>query len=154
MSTTPPYPISHADQAALHDLFQGLIDSWNSGSGDAYAALFTEDSDYIAFNGERFKGRQKNADVHQKLFDTFLKGSTLEGQHISSLRFLTPEVALLHATGTVKLRWQKRPAPGRKSVQTLIAVKRGGTWHFAAFHNSRIERPNPLNTLMLMLGRR
>lgn len=152
MSTTPHYPTSPADQAALRDLFQGLIDSWNSGSGDAYAAQFTEDSDYIAFNGEHFKGRRKNAEVHQKLFDTFLKGSTLEGQDISSLRLLTPEVAILHAIGTVKLRWQKHPAPGRKAVQTLVAVKRDRTWRFAAFHNSRIARPNLLNTFML--GRR
>lgn len=142
------------DETALRQLFQNLVTSWNNGDGQAYAANFTEDSDYIAFDGTHFKGRKANADNHQKLFDTFLKGSTLEGQSITQLRFLTPEVALLHMTGTVKLRWQKKPSPGRLSIQTLVAVKQKDEWKFAAFHNTRIQKRNWLQTLLLMVGKK
>jgi uncharacterized protein (TIGR02246 family) len=148
-----PISTKAKDEAAIRHLFQNLVTSWKKGDGTAYAAQFTEDSDYIAFDGTHFKGRKANADNHQKLFDTFLKGSTLEGQGIEDLRFLTPEVALLHMTGTVKLRWQKKPAPGRLSIQTLVAVKQNGEWKFAAFHNTRVQRPNLLHRLLLMLGR-
>lgn len=141
------------DEAAIRQLFENLIASWNKGDAHAYAAQFTEDSDYIAFDGTHFKGRKANADNHQKLFNTFLKGSTLEQQRIIALRFLTSEVALLHMTGTVKLRWQTKPAPGRLSIQTLVAVKQKGEWKFAAFQNTRIQKRNWLETLLLVLGR-
>ncbi len=142
------------DEVAIRQLFQNLISSWKKGDGEAYAAQFTEDSDYIAFDGSHFKGRKANADHHQKLFDTFLKGSTLEKQQITSLRFLTPEVAVLHMVGTVKLHWQSKPSSGRFSIQTLVAVKQKSEWKFAAFQNTRIQPPNPIHTLMLMLGRK
>jgi uncharacterized protein (TIGR02246 family) len=88
------------------------------------------------------------------LFDTFLKGSTLEGQGIDSLRFLKPDVALLYASGTVKLRWQSKPSPGRRSIQTLVAVREGEGWRFAAFHNTRIQKWTWLGNLLLILGRK
>jgi uncharacterized protein (TIGR02246 family) len=143
-----------SDEDAIRQLFQNLVTSWNKGDGGAYAAQFTEDSDYIAFDGTHFKGRKANAENHQKLFDTFLKGSTLEEQRITDLRFITPDVALLHMVGTVKLRWQKKPAPGRSSIQTLIAVKQNGEWKFAAFQNTRIQKRNWLMNLMLRMGRK
>jgi uncharacterized protein (TIGR02246 family) len=153
-SQTSVQPSASQDETAIRHLFQNLIISWNKGDAQAYAAQFTEDSDYIAFDGSHFKGRKANADNHQKLFDSFLKGSTLEGQGITDLRFLSPEVALLHMIGTVKLKWQKKPAPGRLSIQTLVAVKQDGEWKFAAFHNSRIQKRTWLETLLLMLGRK
>lgn len=143
-----------ADEAEVHQLFQRLIACWNCGDGHTYAALFTEDSDYVAFDGTHFRGRQANAQNHQKLFDTFLKGSTLEGQGIDRLRFLTPDVALLHTTGTVKLRWQSKPAPGRRSIQTLVVVREPEGWRFAAFHNTRIQKRTLVGTLLLMLGKK
>ncbi len=147
-----PSSTTKSDEATIRQLFQNLVSSWNRGDGGAYAAQFTEDSDYIAFDGTHFKGRKANAENHQKLFDTFLKGSTLEEQRITDLRFLSPDVALLHMVGTVKLRWQKKPAPGRLSVQTLVAVKQNGEWKFAAFHNSRIQKRNWFMSLMLRMG--
>ena len=142
------------DEAIVRHLFDQLIACWNRGDGCAYAALFTEDSDYVAFDGTHFRGRQANAQNHQKPFDTFLKGSTLEGQKINRLRFLTPDVALLHTTGTVKLRWQSKPAPGRRSVQTLVAVREPEGWRFAAFHNTRIQKRNAFANLLLVLGKK
>jgi uncharacterized protein (TIGR02246 family) len=142
------------DEAAIRQLFENLITSWNKGNGGAYAAQFAEDSDYIAFDGTHFKGRKANAESHQKLFDTFLKGSTLEDQSITDLRFLTPEVALLHMVGTVKPRWQKKPALGRLSIQTLVAMKQNGEWKFVAFQNTRIQKRNWFMNLMLRMGRK
>lgn len=36
-----------AAEKALHDLFQEMQDGWNQGDGQAFAASFTEDADYI-----------------------------------------------------------------------------------------------------------
>jgi uncharacterized protein (TIGR02246 family) len=133
------------DSAAIQALFVDLIAAWGRGDGHAYGSLFTDDADYVAFDGSHTKGRRVIAESHQKLFETWLKGTRLTGQ-IESLRFLSPEVALIHATGGTLMPGKDRPV--RPSIQTLVAVKRDGLWRFAAFHNTRIVHRNALQWML------
>jgi uncharacterized protein (TIGR02246 family) len=126
------------DQEAIHALFHKLLDCWAAGDAQAYAALFTEEADYVAFDGVNQKGRAAIVTSHQPLFERWLKGSRLTGQ-ITSIRFLAPEVALVHATGNTILAGKSAPAPERASIQTLVAVKQEGEWRFTAFHNARVR---------------
>ncbi|HLJ32900.1 MAG TPA: SgcJ/EcaC family oxidoreductase, partial [Ktedonobacteraceae bacterium] len=64
-----------ANEAAIRTLLQRLNESW--GDTDAYAALFTEDADYVAFDGSHARGRNEIAEVHRPLFEGILKGSRL-----------------------------------------------------------------------------
>src|SRR5918996_6047103 len=92
---------SSPDEAAIRALYQQMIDGWNTGSGNAFAAPYTEDGDLVGFDGTHLKGYLEIASFHQQLFDTFLKGSRLVGK-IRSVRFLTADVALIHAvSGTI-----------------------------------------------------
>jgi uncharacterized protein (TIGR02246 family) len=92
------HSVNHSrDEAAVRALYQELMDGWNQGNGDAFAAVFTEDGDLIGFDGTHFKGRQEIAPFHQQLFDKWLKGSRLVGE-VKDVRFLSPDVALMHAT--------------------------------------------------------
>jgi uncharacterized protein (TIGR02246 family) len=142
-----------ADEAAVRAIYQQMMDAWNQGSGKAFAAVFTEDGDLIGFDGTRFRGRQEIAPFHQRLFDTYLKGTRLVG-HVTSVRFLSPDVALMHAFGgTVKervparsgrageklMRGKSAPAPERDSIMTLVVTKTGGEWRLAAFQNTRLR---------------
>src|SRR5687768_15119229 len=79
------------DTVAIRALFTELIAAWGRGDGQAYGALFTDEADYVAFDGSHTKGRHVIAESHQKLFETWLKGTRLTGQ-IESLRFLSPDV--------------------------------------------------------------
>jgi len=126
------------DEAAIRGLFGSLLDDWARGDGEAYGSRFTEDADYVAFDGSHTKGREEISSSHQQLFDRFLKGTRLTGR-ILSIRFPGPDVALIHATGGTVMRGKKKPSPERGSIQTLVAVKRDGEWRFAAFHNSRVR---------------
>ncbi len=137
---------SSADETEVHALFQRLIEGWSAGDGAAYAAAFTEDADYIAFDGSHIKGRRAIAESHQRLFDTWLKGTRLDGK-IESVRFLVPDVALVVATGGILMPGRGEVHRGRRSIQTLLGVKRDG-WRFASFHNNRIQhRSLPRNLL-------
>lgn len=131
-----------ADEAAIRDLFRALLEDWARGDGEAYGSRFTEDADYVAFDGTHTRGRREIASSHQQLFDTFLKGTRLTGE-IRSVRFPGPEVALVHATGGTARRGKSGPSPERDSVQTLVAVKREGRWLFDAFHNTRVRPIGP-----------
>ncbi len=146
-NTTTSYS---ADEAAVRSLYQQLMDGWNQGSGAAFAAVFAEDGDLVAFDGTHFKGRQEIAPFHQRLFDKWMKGSRLVGQ-VKDVRFLSPDVAVMHAVGGTVMRGNKsEPSPERDSIQTLVAIRQGGEWRLAAFQNTRV-RPIGGNVLAFLV---
>ena len=127
-----------ADERAVRELFEKLLEDWARGDGEAYGSRFTEDADYVAFDGTRTKGRGEISSSHQWLFDKFMKGTRLTGR-IEGLKFPVPGVALVHTTGGTVMRGKAKPSPERDSIQTLVAVKREEGWRFAAFHNTRVR---------------
>jgi uncharacterized protein (TIGR02246 family) len=98
MTTAFAHPPAQVEETAIRGLFRRLLDAWGRGDGSAYGALFTDDADYVAFDGSRTIGRPAIAESHQRLFDTWLRGTRLTGR-IEAVRFLGPDVALVHATG-------------------------------------------------------
>jgi len=124
-----------ANELAVRALYQKLIEAW--GDADSYAALFTEDGDYITFDGSHARGRTEIARAHRPLFEGILKGSRLFDVGIPlEVRFLSPNVALIHSGGAVLRAKQKKPSRRAISVQTMVAVKQEGNWLFAAFQNT------------------
>jgi uncharacterized protein (TIGR02246 family) len=136
--TTRTIGARNADEAAIRELFGLLLDDWGKGDGEAYGSRFTEDADYVAFDGTRTTGRREISASHQRLFDKFLKGTRLTGR-ILSIKFPSPDVALIHATGGTVMRGKTKPSPERDSIQTLVAVREGAEWRFGAFHNTRVR---------------
>jgi uncharacterized protein (TIGR02246 family) len=130
--------VNPADEAAVRGLFQQLIVGWNRGSGADFAADFTEDGDLVAFDGTRFKGREEIAPFHQQLFDKWMKGTRLVGQ-VQDVRFLSPDVALVHAVGSTIMKGKRKPSPERDSIQTLVATRQNSGWRLAAFQNTRVR---------------
>jgi uncharacterized protein (TIGR02246 family) len=137
------------DEVAIRELFGLLLDDWGRGDGEAYGSRFTEDAEYVAFDGTLTRGRREIAASHQQLFDKFLKGTHLTGR-VLSMKFVRPDVALIHATGGTVMRDKTKPSPERDSIQTLVAVREGAEWRFAAFHNSRV-RPIGSNAATFLL---
>jgi uncharacterized protein (TIGR02246 family) len=129
---------SPKDEASIQNLIRELGEAWDRGDADAYASLFTEDADYVVFDGTHLKGRQKIADAHRPLFERFMKGSRLVTESYS-IRFLSPGVALVHSKGTILRARQKHPSNRRLSVQTMVVLREEGekTWRLAAFQNTR-----------------
>jgi uncharacterized protein (TIGR02246 family) len=131
------------DEPAISALLQALVDAWGRGDGEAFGALFTEDADYVAFNGYHMKGRRQIAAVHQQLFDTVLKGTRLGGgdttQSVTTLRFLAPDVALFHSSGGVRWPGQEQAPAEQNSVQTFVLVKQDDQWRITAFQNTRVQ---------------
>jgi uncharacterized protein (TIGR02246 family) len=126
------------DEAQIRALFDDLLADWGRGDGHAYGSRFTEDADYVAFDGTHTRGRAEISASHQELFDRFLQGTQLTGR-VFSVKYLNSDTALIHATGGTIMRGKSRPSPERDSIQTLVAVREGTGWRFAAFHNSRVR---------------
>jgi uncharacterized protein (TIGR02246 family) len=127
---------SSTDETTLRQMHAEMIEAWNRGSGAGFAAPFAPDADFIAFEGSQLKGRAQVAQFHQMLFDTSLKNTRLEGG-VHFVRFLRPEIAVLHAWGTSTLAGQTNASPSRDSMQLFVCTKHGGYWQFDAVQNSR-----------------
>ncbi len=128
-----------ADEAAIRALLQKCIEGWNKGSGEAFAGQFAEDSDFVTANGMHLKGRKQNASHHQQIFDTFFKGTRLWAQ-VKNVRFLRPDVALMHTHGTILKPGESDASPEPVAIQTLTVSKHGNEWLIDAFHHTPIQR--------------
>lgn len=146
---------SEQGEEAIRALYRQIMDGWNEGSGEGFAAPFAADGEQAAFDGSRFRGRQEIAESHQMLSDRFLRGSRPVGR-VTDIRFLTPEIALAHAIGGTVMPGETDLAPDRNSVQSLVSVRRDGAWRLASLHNSRAEfvgRPEAVAALTEELRR-
>lgn len=137
-SPTPNTPASNAaDEAAIRALRQQMVDGWNQGSGAGFAAPFAEDGEQIVFEGTHFKNKQEIASFHQQLFDKFMKGSRLVGE-VKFIRFLTPDVAVMHSVGGTVMPGATETSAGRDSMQMYVVTKRDGQWRIKEFLNARM----------------
>jgi uncharacterized protein (TIGR02246 family) len=133
-----------AERQAILDLGRALEDAWNRGDVAGFASLFTDDADFIAWNGQYGQGRQAIEDGHRPLFDGPLAGSRIalvggdsEPAHFESLRFIRPDVAIMVTSGAVTLAEQKTTDPDHESIQTFVLIKAGDRWRATGFHNTR-----------------
>jgi uncharacterized protein (TIGR02246 family) len=110
-----------ADADEVGALYRATMDGWNRGSGEAFAAPFAEDADFVAFDGARLRGRDEIARFDDPLFKTHLRGTRLFGD-VTDVRRLAPDLALVHAYGGTAPRGAEGGAPDPDTLETLVAV--------------------------------
>jgi uncharacterized protein (TIGR02246 family) len=125
-----------SDEDAIRAIHQQMIDAWNMSSGVAFAAPFTDDADFVAFEGTHLQGRQEITAVHQQAFDTVVKGSRLESE-VKFVRFLSPQSAVMHSVVRVTLPGHAAASPGRDSMQLFLVTNRDGDWRAGPVLNGR-----------------
>ncbi|MVM38243.1 SgcJ/EcaC family oxidoreductase [Spirosoma sp. HMF3257] len=142
-----------ADEAAIRQVFAQLATAWDLGDANIFSECLTNDCDYVTFAGQHIIGKEANRQIHHELFNSWaLKGSTMHPTaEQPSIAFLSNTVALVHSTGTIKLRFQKTPPLNRLSIQTMVLTKNDGQWKIRAFHNCRVQRPGLFQRLLMIL---
>jgi uncharacterized protein (TIGR02246 family) len=125
-----------SESTPIQELLDRTYAAWAAGDADAYAACFTEDARYVAFDGDTFVGRQQIADAHRPLFTKWLAGSRLQ-QHSLVAREVAPGVIVANSSGAVLPKGKTKAPTWRISTQTWVAVQREGSWLLASFQNTR-----------------
>lgn len=125
-----------ADESAIRASLHQMIDAWNQGSGEGFAAPFSETADFIAFEGTHLKGRKAIAAFNQQAFDTVVKGTHLEGE-VNFVRFLNPQLALMNGVVRVMLPRQPKTSPSRDSMQLFVVMKHDEDWRIEGLLNAR-----------------
>jgi uncharacterized protein (TIGR02246 family) len=123
------------DRSAIADVVSGLEHAWAVGDGRTWASYFAEDADLTTWFGLYLRGCEAIADVHQEVFDTFRKSTKLR-LHVRELRFLRPDVAVLHLNGTVIGSGDESSEQARY-VLVAIMTKEDGCWRIVVFHGTR-----------------
>ena len=146
MSGAPSPSPSHGGNAlglsAVTAVLDRLRDAWNAGDAVAYAAEFTEDASYVAFNGQIMRGRTEIEQVHRMLFEGPLRGSRTGGAGTSPEsvppRLVHPGVAVVVQDGGIRPEGAGELTDDRRSVITFTLVETDdGRWRIAAFQNTR-----------------
>lgn len=128
---------TQSEQQSILAVFDQRCAAWDKGDAYAYASYFTEDADYITYQGEHLKGRKQIAEVHQRILGSLLRDSRMQEQ-TREIRFLAPDIALVIVVGAIKLRWQRKAPKRRLSINMNMMLKQDGQWKIAAFQNDRI----------------
>jgi uncharacterized protein (TIGR02246 family) len=138
-------PVRTEDETAIREVENRQQEAWNKHDAKAYAALFTADGDCVNVVGWWWKGR---AEIEQKLTAAYafvFRESALTINEVT-VRFLSPDVAVVHArwTMTGARTPQGMPVP-QTGIQTQLVQKEAGQWLIAAFQNTNAlpETPFP-----------
>jgi uncharacterized protein (TIGR02246 family) len=135
-SKTDRARFSEADEDAIRGIHRKVINAWNAGDGTTFAAAFTDDVDFVVWDGTHLNGRQELAAFTQRIFDTVVKGSRLEGE-VKFVRLLSPTRAVMHSVVRTALAGQTTPSPSRDSMELTVVTKRDGEWRGESLMNAR-----------------
>jgi uncharacterized protein (TIGR02246 family) len=111
------------EEDAVRTLYRGYVEAWNRGDAEGMAALFSEDGSAIGVDGSRMDGAYA---IARTLRATFADHTPPPyAWKIESIRFLSPDVAVLRAIAELD---ERVPA-----IHTLVAERLIGDWHIALF---------------------
>lgn len=121
------------DESEIRRLFSDYEAAWNRHDAAALAAFYTEDGDAVFPSGRKASGREAVRTVEAANQATTNRNSHTARQ-IQSIRFLTPQVALVDETATIDgmTNDNGETVPSRNALMTTVLVKRDGTWRIAA----------------------
>jgi uncharacterized protein (TIGR02246 family) len=127
-------PIDPSDRAAIEAIVANLEAAWNAGDGEAYAAPFSPDADFVTIRAEHFRGRDAIASGHAGIFWTIYAGS-VNRYTVESVRLLRPDVALVHVHAVLDA--PSGPMAGRHMARfSAVLTREAGGWQIASLHNT------------------
>ena len=133
----PPFrkqAASSSDEIEVRTLYRQMLDGWNKRSADAFATPFAEDGEVIGFDGSQMTGRGEIVSTLRQIWASHVTAPYVS--KVKSVRLLSPEVAILRAIVGMVPPGQSDLNPAVNAHQTLVAVKRDGTWRIAFFQNT------------------
>jgi uncharacterized protein (TIGR02246 family) len=126
--------VESIDEKKIRNLFEKMQTAWEKKDAKTFGSCYTEDSDFVNFRGDHFKGKENNISKHVQFNNTRLY------INIKSIRFLNNEMAIVHAEGKVLQEYETVTSKCKLSYTTNIMVKENGEWKITSFHNSKKEK--------------
>ena len=131
--------MTETDSIEIQKLYQQKICGWNIGDAVKFAEPYSDDADFIGFDGTYLEGKQQIIMFHAIVFDKFVRGTRLVGK-VKHIRFPIPTVAIVVGiSGTIE-RGHDCINPERNSIHTIVAIKATECGNFPLFrHKSPVH---------------
>ena len=124
--------------AVVHALIEQWDEAWKQHDADALADLHHPDAETVNRFGQYVHGREEHRQRLRWLHTGPFKGSQSLPQKVVGLRWIRPDVALLHTTwATPELHLDGHRLPAEDMVVTYLVTNEGGHWGLASvdLHN-------------------
>lgn len=127
-------PDAAPDESAVREVIAGLVNAWTAGDGERWASAFVEDADFVVWFGLSLSGREEIAWGHNLIFKEFYANTTFQ-MNVKKVRFLGPDVAVVHLEGSVTREGEELPeVPDAVPLAVMNRTKEG--WQIVAFQNT------------------
>lgn len=123
-----------SDKKTIESIVEGLVDSWKAGDGDKFASYFSADADFTVWFGLRMKGQKDIAFGHNMIFKNFY-ANTVWNLKVDNFRFLSEDIALVQASGSVLKEGDDAPAEP-DAVPLLVFQRLDDNWKIIALQNT------------------
>jgi uncharacterized protein (TIGR02246 family) len=132
------------DEQAIRSVITRFIDSWNRHDMPSFAALFSEDADFVDVFGNWFRNRTAIEGVLGERHATVFRRSSFIGKEIV-IRIPKRELAVVHSVLELSgaLDRQGRSLPPSLGVMSFVTDQVDGDWRIIAFQNTTITAPLP-----------
>ena len=120
---------SPQDEQAIQKVVATFVDARNAFDARNMAGLFTEDAQFTSNLGRSVEGR---AAIEKLIADSLQNQlNTRSSRTVKSIRFVTPQVAVVTTTGEVT-------SISGHFMDVNVMTKRGGAWMIASYYNVRL----------------
>ncbi|MBZ5702088.1 MAG: SgcJ/EcaC family oxidoreductase [Acidobacteriia bacterium] len=139
-----PAKPADADSAAIQQVIADFSANFSRHDAHAMALAFAEDGDLTNMYGILLHGRKAIEERLSALFTGILR-SAHRADTVRSIRFFTPQVALLDADTLIS--GTKAPdgsdLPDRKGLLIAVLTKQNGRWLLSNLHEAEFPAPRP-----------
>ena len=134
MNPTAHTSASTSTDASITTLYHELLDAWNRRDARGMAARFAPAGFMVGFDGSTMDGPDEMAQELGRIFGSHPTARFVA--KVRSVRFLTPDVAVLRAVAGMVPPGGKDLNPAVNTLHTLVVAKADGGWRIEAFQNT------------------
>ena len=131
--------VSDTDKTSFQNVLNDLMQAWNAGDGDGFAACMAEDADFVTIRADHLHGQWEIAASHRHIFETIYAGSRND-MTLEAARILGEGMALIHASCV--LDSPSGPLAGRRKARfSAVLLHEGERWAITSFHITLAPSP-------------
>jgi uncharacterized protein (TIGR02246 family) len=124
-------------EESVRTVIDQLEHAWNSGDGEAFAAPYADDAEFVTVQGVRISGRGTIAAGHQGIFDTIYAGST-NSMELLDTHAVSDSVRIVLTRNTLSV--PAGPLAGvRQALGTSVLRQAGTGWEIVSTQNTIVE---------------
>jgi uncharacterized protein (TIGR02246 family) len=130
----PTYKPRTIEEAAVYELYEQLLKSWNAKSAEGMANLFAANGHVVGFDGSEMNGPDDIAAQLKRIFSGHPTASYF--WKVREMRALAPQVIFLRAVVGMVPPGKSQINPATNAIQSLVACKYGKVWKIELYQNT------------------